>query len=140
MKEVLVFGTFDIFHIGHLKFLQQAKKLGDKLKVIIARDINVKRLKNEEPIHNENQRQEILNNLEIVDKAILGNKDEVYQVINKIDPDIIALGYDQTHFVDKLEEKLDEFGLDIKITRLNPHREEKYKSSKIKQKLQNKDG
>ncbi|MFB6182354.1 MAG: adenylyltransferase/cytidyltransferase family protein [Candidatus Magasanikbacteria bacterium] len=135
MKSVMAFGTFDIFHIGHLKTLKQAKQLGDKLIVVIARDVNVRELKEKGPVHNEDERREIISNIEVVDKAVLGNKSDVYKVIKDYKPDTIALGYDQSHFVDKLRDKLQEFGLDCNIERLKPYKKEKIKSSKIKKKL-----
>lgn len=135
MKSVMAFGTFDIFHIGHLKTLKQAKQLGDKLIVVIARDVNVRELKEKDPVHNEDERREIISNIEVVDKAVLGNKSDVYQVIKDYKPDTIALGYDQSHFIDKLRDNLQEFGLDCNIERLKPYKKEKMKSSKIKKKL-----
>ena len=130
----MIFGTFDIFHIGHLKFIKQAKELGDKLIVVISRDNNVRKIKDKKPVHNEQQRKEILNSIKYIDKAILGNKDDVYKVIKKNKPDIIALGYDQSHFVDKLDSKLKEFNLNTKVVRLEPYQEDKFKSSKIRNK------
>lgn len=135
MKKVMAFGTFDIFHRGHLHFLQEAKNHGNKLVVIIARDSNVKKIKGSSPIHDEQDRQEIISALEVVNKAILGNKENVYKVINEVKPDVIVLGYDQSHFVDKLEQKLQEFGLETEIKRLKPYKKEKYKSSKLKSAL-----
>ncbi len=132
MNKVMIFGTFDVFHIGHLKFIKQAKELGDKLIVVISRDSNVKKIKNKEPVHNEQQRKEILNSIKYIDKAILGNKDDVYKVIKENKPNIIALGYDQSHFVDKLDSKLKEFNLNTKVVRLEPYQEDKFKSSKIR--------
>ncbi|PSO45360.1 MAG: FAD synthase [Parcubacteria group bacterium QH_9_35_7] len=134
MKKVMIFGTFDIFHIGHLKFIKQAKELGDKLIVVISRDNNVRKIKDKKPVHNEQHRKEILNSIKYIDKAILGNKDDVYKVIKKNKPDIIALGYDQSHFVDKLDSKLKEFNLNTKVVRLEPYQEDKFKSSKIRNK------
>lgn len=135
--QVMIFGTFDIFHIGHLKFIKQADQLGSQLNVVVARDQNVEKLKGSKPVHNERERQEILQAIEIIDEALLGKKGDVYQVIEEEEPDIIALGYDQTHFVDGLKQKLNSSELDIEIHRLDSYRPEKYKSSNIKQKLQN---
>ncbi|MFB6226362.1 MAG: adenylyltransferase/cytidyltransferase family protein [Candidatus Paceibacteria bacterium] len=135
MKKVMTFGTFDIFHRGHLHFLQEANKLGDRLIVVIARDVNVKKIKGDGPVHQEEDRQDIISSLEVVDKAILGNRENVYEVISQVEPDVIALGYDQTHFVEKLEDKLNQFNLTIEVKRLEPYNEEKYKSSKIKKEL-----
>src|SRR3989339_2153850 len=98
MKKVLVFGTFDIFHYGHLQLLKQAKKLGDQLTVVIARDENVIKIKKIKPYHTEKERMEIMKSLKMIDSAILGDKKDVYKVIKQEKPDVIALGYDQNVF------------------------------------------
>ena len=70
MKKVLVGGVFDIIHYGHVHFLKNAKSLGDHLVVALESDKNVKRLKGEKrPIHNQNQRREMLESLEFVDEV-----------------------------------------------------------------------
>jgi len=94
-RVVLVGGCFDILHFGHISFLKNAKKLGDYLIVLLESDENVKRLKgNGRPIHNQNQRKEMLESLSCVDEVrilppISGN--EAYKtIINSIHPDVIA--------------------------------------------------
>ena len=89
MKKVMVFGTFDILHNGHLSLFKQAKKYGDYLIVSIARDQSVEKLKGNKTLYNENQRLDQVKKLEIVDKAILGMKRDKYKNIEKYDPDII---------------------------------------------------
>lgn len=97
MKKVLVFGTFDLFHPGHKFFLQQAKKQGDFLTVVIARDNNVKKNKGRFPKQNEKIRLQNIKKLKFVNQAILGYQDwrKRYKIIKKINPYIICLGYDQ---------------------------------------------
>ncbi len=132
MKSVLVFGTFDILHAGHIHFLQSAKKLGDMLIVVVARDKTVKLLKKKHSVHTEKERATILRELRCVDQVVLGDpKLNVYTVIKKIKPDVIALGYDQIAFTDKLHEKIQEFGLNTKVVRLKPYKNGNHKSSKI---------
>ena len=98
-KIVLVGGCFDILHFGHISFLKNAKKLGDYLIVLLESDENVKRLKGEgRPIHNQNQRKEMLESLSSVDEVhilptISGN-DAYYAIINSIQPDVIAYTQD----------------------------------------------
>ncbi|MFN3301653.1 MAG: adenylyltransferase/cytidyltransferase family protein [Patescibacteria group bacterium] len=133
MRKVLVFGTFDRLHPGHLNFLQQAKKYG-QLFIVVARDKTVKKLKKKNPIENERERVKNLKKLKIARKVILGNLTDKYQVIKKIRPEIICLGYDQKFFVKNLPKKIKEFGLKTKIIRLKPYKPNIYKSSKIKQK------
>lgn len=96
-KRVLVFGTFDLLHPGHRYFLREAKKYGEKLFVVIARDTNVFRVKNKWPRDNEKTRLEHVQKLSFVFKAYLGYKnwEKRYQMIQKIHPDIICKGYDQ---------------------------------------------
>jgi len=134
MPKVMVFGTFDIIHPGHLNFLRQAKRYG-KLIVIISRDETVKELKGRAPIHNENQRLKKIRKLDIAEQVILGSIKSKYELIKKIKPDVICLGYDQRYFIDRLKEKLKDFNLKTKIVRLKPYKEGIYKSSRfLKQK------
>ena len=130
----MVFGTFDIFHKGHENFLKQAKKLGDHLIVVVARDRTVLDVKKQDTKNKEQKRVGILRDSKLADEIVLGNLKDKYAVIKKYKPDVVALGYDQEFFVDKLEEKLKEFGLDkTRIIRLKSHYPEKYKSSKLRQ-------
>lgn len=135
MKTVLLFGTFDILHTGHLNVFKQARKLGDRVVVIVARDVNVKKIKGRAPINSEKERAELLRHITLIDQVIMGAKSNVYALIKKIKPQVIALGYDQNAYVDKLQEKLLEFKLHPKIVRLKPHNVQSKKSSKIKAQL-----
>jgi FAD synthetase len=129
---VLVFGTFDILHAGHIHFLKSAKKLGETLTVVVARDKTVKLLKKKQSVHTEKERVTILREMRCVDAVVLGDpKLNVYAVIKKIKPDVIALGYDQIAFTDKLQEKIQEFGLNTKVVRLKAYKNGNHKSSKI---------
>lgn len=135
MKKVLIFGTFDLLHPGHLDFFKQAKKLGDNLIVIVARDRTVNLMKQHETLYSEQERLKKVSEQKIVNKAILGNLDDPYKIIKQEKPDIIALGYDQNSYTQNLESKIKEFGLKIKIVRLKPYKPEKYKSTKLKLKI-----
>ncbi len=125
----MIFGTFDIIHPGHIYILTQAKKLGDFLTVIIARDQTVLEVKNRKSQNTENTRLKNISDLKIADKVILGNIGDKYQVIKEEKPDIIALGYDQRAFVDELQNVLDK---EIKVTRIEPYKEDIFKSSKFR--------
>jgi FAD synthetase len=135
MKTVLLFGTFDILHIGHLNLLKQARKYGDRLIVVVGRDATVKKVKGQLPIHSEKERLELLQHIDLVDAAMLGDKTDMYKKIKEIKPDVIALGYDQEMFVDKLQDMLDKFKFKTKIVRLKAYKANTHKSGKIKQKL-----
>lgn len=129
MTKVMVFGTFDIIHPGHLYLLTEAKKLGDFLTVVIARDQTVAEVKGKTAKHNEIVRLKNISELQIADKVILGNDGDKYQVIKEEKPDIIALGYDQRAFVDKLDGVLDK---KFTIIKIKPYKEKIYKSSKFR--------
>ncbi len=125
----MIFGTFDIIHPGHIYILTQAKKMGDFLTVIIARDQTVLEVKNRKPQNSEKVRLKNISELKIADKVILGNIGDKYQVIKEEKPDIIALGYDQRAFVDELQNVLDK---SIKVIRIKSYKEEIFKSSKFR--------
>ena len=132
MKTVMIFGTFDILHVGHLDLFKQAKKLGERLIVVVARDLNVKKVKKNGAINDEKERLELLQHVNLVDTAVLGGTKDVYRVIKQNKPDVIALGYDQKEFTDKLESKLKEFKFTTKIVRLKPYKAGTKKSGTIK--------
>lgn len=124
----MAFGTFDIFHKGHEKYLKQAKKLGNYLIVVIARNKTVAKVKGKLPKTPENVRLKRVAESGLADLVILGNISDKYAVIRVQKPDIIALGYDQKNFIDKLAVSFPK----IKIVRLKPFKPSIYKSSKIK--------
>lgn len=133
MTTVLVFGTFDIIHPGHMNFLKQAKKHADKLVVVVARDLTVKDLKGRFPENNEERRLKNIKKLPYVDEAILGSLgNDRYKIIGEIKPDVIALGYDQYFFTEDLKKELKKRGILADIVRLKPYKEEIYKSSKLR--------
>ena len=127
--KVLVGGSFDIIHVGHIKMLKQAKELcpHGELIVVIARDSTIRKYKKREPILPENDRLEIIKAIKYVDKAILGNElgeKTFFDIIYEIKPDIIALGYDQQINEIELKEWLAKKGLQTKIIRLKKYEPE----------------
>jgi len=128
MKKVIVFGTFDILHPGHVHLLKEAKEYGDYLVAVVARDSTVCEVKGKEPKFSEEIRIANLNKLNIADKVVLGCIDDRYRVIAEEKPDIIALGYDQKVFVDKLASIIDD---NVQIVRIAPYMPDLYKSSKL---------
>ena len=130
MIKVLVFGTFDGLHEGHKDFFRQAKEYGDHLVVVVGRDSTIIKTKGRPPKFNEQERLKTVQKSEFVNEARLGNEgDNPYKVIGEVNPTIICLGYDQTHFTDKLASKIKEMGLHIDIMRLKAFKPEIYKSS-----------
>lgn len=130
--RILVFGTFDGLHEGHKDFFRQAKEHGDCLVVVVGRDSTIIKTKGRPPKFNEQERLKAIQESGLVDEARLGNEgNDPYKVIEEIKPDIICLGYDQTHFIDKLDQKTQEMGLKIEIKRLGAYKPEIYHSSII---------
>ena len=120
MVRVLATGVFDIIHLGHLHYLEESKKLGDELVVVVATDNTVRKRKHE-PITPEAMRLELVQGLKPVDRALLGREGgDIYEVVSEIKPDIITIGYDQTFEPEKLENDLMSRGLKVKVVRM-PH-------------------
>ncbi len=128
----MIFGTFDILHCGHLHMFKQAREYGDFLIAVVGRDANVEEIKGIGPMHNETERLDLISQIKLIDKARLGDKIDVYKVIEEEKPDIIALGYDQRAYIDKLADAITNFGLSTEIVRLTEYQEKRLKSSKIK--------
>ncbi|MBM4247887.1 MAG: FAD synthase [Euryarchaeota archaeon] len=114
---VLATGVFDILHPGHLYYLNEARKLGDRLVVVLARDDTARRLKRA-PIVPEHLRLEMVRCLKPVDEAVLGDRDDFYRVVSEMDPDIIALGHDQRHDPERIRSELAKRGLRARVVRL----------------------
>jgi len=139
-KVVLASGVFDLLHLGHVRFLEEAKKAGGRdaeLIVIVARDDTVEKRKGKKPIMPENQRRALVESLRVVDEAILGyEKFDIGKVIEKIRPDIIVVGYDQNGMEKTVKDYVKEKGLNIKIVKIGKFGEDELdSSSKIKQKI-----
>ena len=97
-------GVFDILHLGHIKYLQEAKKLGDILIVAINSDSSVKQIKGpERPINSEQSRAEVLAALSFVDYIIIFNETDPVKILSDIKPDIHVKGGD--YKIDEIIEK-----------------------------------
>ena len=125
-------GTFDIIHPGHLHYFSEAKKYGDKLIVVVARDETSKKFKGKQPIHNERERLEAVRILKIVDEAILGKRGNIFDIIKEIKPDVICLGYDQNVQKQQLEDELKKRGIKAEVIRMGAYMQHVYKSSKLR--------
>ena len=128
MHKVIVFGTFDIIHPGHIHMLKEAKEYGDFLIVVVAINITVCDVKGKEPKNDELKRLKNVRKLNIADKVRLGCLGDKYEAIAEEKPNIVALGYDQKVFVDNLADILDD---ETQIVRLRPFMPEVFKSSKL---------
>lgn len=139
-KIVLASGTFDLLHLGHVRFLEEAKKAGGEnaeLVVIVARDSTVKARKGKKPIMPEDQRRALVESLSVVDEAILGWEDfSIEKVIEKIKPDIIAVGHDQDGIEKEVQKAIKEKKISIGIAKIGRFgKRELDSSSKIVRKI-----
>jgi FAD synthetase len=139
-KVVLASGVFDLLHLGHVKFLEEAKKAGGRdaeLIIIIARDSTVEKNKGRKPIISENQRRALVESLKVVDEAVLGFENfDLGDVIERVKPDVIALGYDQRDMEKDVRTYVKKHGLNIKVIRIGKFEEDELdSSSKIRQKI-----
>src|ERR1035437_4792461 len=133
-KKIMVFGTFDGLHQGHLNFFKQARNLHQFpfLIVSIARDKNVLKIKGKYPNLSEKTRVALVKKCKLVDKVVLsGLKDHLPHII-RMRPNIIALGYDQKAYIKNLKKDLKNKGVSVKIIRLKPFKEKIYKNHLLK--------
>ena len=117
-KIVLAGGVFDIIHPGHIHTLNAAKALGDVLVVAIATDKTAQKMNKRPPLHNEELRRELVNYLSMVDRAIIGHEDDIFETVKEIKPNIIVLGYDQIHQEKFIDDGCKRINLNIEIVRL----------------------
>ena len=139
-KVVLASGVFDLLHLGHVRFLEEAKKAGGKdaeLIVIIARDSTVEQRKGRKPVMSENQRRALVESLKVVDEAVLGfEKFDLGDVVERVKPDVVALGYDQTEVEKAAKKYVSNHKLNIQVVRIGKFEEDELdSSSKIRQKI-----
>jgi len=133
--KVLLAGTFDVLHPGHIALIRRAKrKFRGETYVIVARDSNVRRFKGRPPVMPENVRAFIIANLKPVDHVLIGSKDILFR-IREIKPDVIVLGHDQPISEERLRKKLDELGLDTLIVRAPKFFSDRDSSTKVKKRI-----
>lgn len=135
MIRVVATGTFDILHPGHLYYLEESRRLGDELFVIVARDANVKH--KPRPILPEDQRLRMVRALKPVDHALLGDLHDMFRPIAEIRPEIITLGFNQHFDEEHLRQRLRERGLDAEVVRIPGYPGSLASSSKIIERILN---
>ena len=117
-KIVLAGGVFDIIHPGHIHTLNAAKALGDVLVVAIATDKTAQKMKKRPPLHNQELRCELVSCLSMVDIAMIGHEEDIFETVKEIKPNIIVLGYDQVHQDKFIADGCKRINLDVEIVRL----------------------
>ena len=140
MTTVLAAGVFDLLHYGHIRYLEEAKKVGgdkSRLVVIVARDETVRRLKGTDPIIPEDQRRAVIEALKVVDEALLGFEDlDLNRVIQQVKPDIVVVGHDQKAIRAQVEKIKKARELNIRIHQVSQFGEDDLNSSsKIKRRI-----
>ncbi|WP_226010358.1 FAD synthase [Halomicrobium salinisoli] len=120
-ERVVAQGTFDILHPGHLHYLREAASMGERLYVIVARRENVTH--KPKPVVPDEQRREMVGALDPVDEARLGHPEDIFVPIEEIEPDVIALGYDQHHDADGIRAALADRGIDCEVRTASPREE-----------------
>ncbi|NJE05039.1 FAD synthase [Thermococcus sp. M36] len=135
--RVLVGGVFDLLHVGHIHFLSQAKALGDELVVIVAHDETVRKQKRREPVNSAEDRAELLRALKMVDEVYIGAPGTIdYELVKRINPDIIAIGPDQDFSCERLKGELRKHGINAEVIRIPYlYKSDRAKTSKIIRKI-----
>ena len=119
LNVVLAGGVFDVIHPGHIYTLRSAKALGDVLVVSVARDKTVLANKGHMPLNSESERVELVSSIRYVDLALLGSESNMYEVVESVRPDIIAIGFDQKHREEELRLESEKRGVKVKVVRLD---------------------
>jgi cytidyltransferase-like protein len=119
IRVVFIGGGFEVIHRGHLYTINRAKSLGDVLVVSVARDSTIRRRKKRTPMANEQERLRLLSSLRQVDAAILGVRGDIYRTLEKVRPDVVALGYDQYHSESDIAKEARRRGMKLKVVRLD---------------------
>ena len=135
LKVVLVGGVFDLIHPGHIHTLKAAKAEGDVLVVVVARQSTAQKIKKDRKIyHDEGQRKELVSSLNFVDLVLIGREGTLYDTVEYVRPNVIALGYDQAHSERDVAENCKKRNLNVHVIRLSTPIPGS-KSSKIKEEL-----
>ncbi|MBS9783768.1 adenylyltransferase/cytidyltransferase family protein [Candidatus Gracilibacteria bacterium] len=127
-RHIMTFGTFDLFHPGHVYYLTEAQKLGEKMTIVIARDHRVIEKKGRQPIHDENRRQKNVAGVFSGAQVILGDESDIFQPIREKNPDLLVFGYDQKVPLEAIQAQFPDIG----IARIDGFETDKWKSSLLR--------
>lgn len=118
LRVVMLGGAFEIIHPGHVHALSEAKRLGNTLVVVVATDESVERNKGRPPATGQASRVELVSSLRQVDLAIPGNRGSIFDILTRVRPDVVALGYDQRHNPEEIVREAARRGVKITTARL----------------------
>lgn len=143
--RVLVAGTFDGLHAGHLFLLRHARREGLRraraqgrpgvhLSVVVARDDSVRRIKDRATHHTQRERRELVAAVRFVDEAFVGYRDDFLKSVRRVQPDLIVLGYDQSR---AWETVLRMSKVLVPVRRAPEYRPHRLKSSRLRSDMEN---
>ena len=138
MVRVMATGVFDLLHPGHLYFLTEARRLGDELIVVVARDQTARRLKRE-PYVPEQLRREMVEALKPVDRAVLGSPTDIYATVTEWKPEVIALGYNQMWNEREVAAECARRGVPVRVVRLGPRPHDELATRRIVDRILDRD-
>lgn len=118
LRVVLSGGVFDIIHPGHVHTLRAAKGLGDVLVVVVATSRTAERMKRRAPLHGQDQRRDLVSSLLMVDLCLVGDEADIFRTVDRVRPEVVALGYDQIHQEKYIVDGCRRIGLDVTVARL----------------------
>ncbi len=142
MKKVMATGVFDIIHLGHIHYLEESKKQGDRLIVVIASDENARK-NGKALLFSQETRRRVVEALKPVDEAIIGGTGNIFDTISRVRPDVITLGFDQKFDPDVIIEESRKRGVNTEVYRCSLFEletEEPLGTRKIRKKILEIDG
>ncbi len=119
IRVVFLGGGFEVIHHGHLHTIEKARSHGDVLVVAVATDNTIRRRKKREPVAGQEERARLLSSLRQVDVALVGSEGDIYVTLERVKPDIVALGYDQYHREDDIVREATKRGFNVRVVRLD---------------------
>jgi FAD synthetase len=128
--HVMCFGTFDIFHPGHIFYLSEASKYARNMTIVIARDHRVFSWKWRDPVHPETERLRAVQSAFPDAEVILGSESDIFAPIRELSPDLLAFGYDQRVPIEKIHELFPT----LEIVRIGGYETDRWKSSLLRSK------
>jgi len=127
---VVATGVFEILHPGHIQYLEDSKKLGSRLVVVVATDETARKSKRH-PVISEKQRLHMVKSLKPVDDAVLGEEGDMYSTVVKLKPDILTIGPDQNFDPKEVQAELEKRGLRTKVVKIKRYWDSGLHSSRI---------
>ena len=130
----MIGGAFEIIHPGHIHAFLDARQLGNTLVVVVATDESVLRNKGRPPVTRQELRVMLVSSLRSVDLALAGNRGSIYDILRRIRPDVVAVGYDQGINAEDIVREAAKRGVETEVARLGTPIPE-VKTSRILQSL-----